>query len=176
MSCPSCGATVRPGDPWCTLCWTDLRPPPPVPAAAPVDPLTAPLDTVHAPVATAAPVAPVAPAPVATVAPVDPLTAPLAAVLGQPLAADPEAPSVPTWPCVECGGRSPLEAAACTTCGTPFGGRISRLDDAKALRQRRMVVGIGAAVAFLAVLAALTFAMTPEPPPQPPATEDVVLP
>jgi hypothetical protein len=31
--CPRCGAAVKPGDPWCTLCYADLRPP-----AAPVDP------------------------------------------------------------------------------------------------------------------------------------------
>jgi hypothetical protein len=160
------------------LCWTDLRPPPPVPAAAPVDPLTAPLEALTAPAAPAAapPAAPVTAPAAAPVAGVDPLTAPLAVLLAQPLAADPEAPSVPTWPCVECGGRSPLEAAACTTCGTPFGGRIARLDDAKAVRQRRMVIGIGVAAAFLALLAAITFATTPEPPPAPPATEDVVVP
>lgn len=60
--CPKCGAAVRYGDPWCTLCYTDLRPPAPVETApppatvAPVviaspDPLTAPLETVSAPVA-----------------------------------------------------------------------------------------------------------------------------
>jgi hypothetical protein len=48
--CPNCGATVRYGDPWCTLCYTDLRPPA---AQAPVvitspDPLTAPLEALPA--------------------------------------------------------------------------------------------------------------------------------
>lgn len=34
--CPSCAATLRAGAPWCTLCYTDLRPAPePEPAAAP---------------------------------------------------------------------------------------------------------------------------------------------
>jgi len=163
--CPSCGATVRPTDSWCTLCFADLRPPPPpapvpapvapvpVRAAAPaVDPFTAPLDLLPPP-------PPPAPAPV------DPLTAPLNAVLSQPLAADLGAPA-PTWPCVECGERSPLDANACVVCLTPFGGKITRLEDAKALRQRRMFVGIGAVVAFLALLAMFTMATTKSPPPQ----------
>lgn len=38
--CPSCGATVRGGQPWCTQCWTGLREPEdrPVPATAPALP------------------------------------------------------------------------------------------------------------------------------------------
>ena len=31
--CPSCAATLRAGAPWCTLCYADLRPPPPEPPA-----------------------------------------------------------------------------------------------------------------------------------------------
>lgn len=149
-ACPSCRAAVREGDPWCTLCWTDLRP-----AAAPV---------VEVPVTV--PAAPPAP-PVASVAPVDPLTAPLSAVLGQPVAGDPSAPSTPTWPCVECNARSPIDAAACTTCGTPFGGRIARLDDARAVRQKRLILVVGVMVAFLALLGAFTLATTKAPPKQP---------
>jgi hypothetical protein len=169
--CPSCGATVRPNDSWCTLCFADLRPPPPPPPAPPVvaaapvagraagvapglDPFTAPLDLLP-------------PLPPPPPAPVDPLTAPLNAVLSQPLTADPGAPA-PTWPCVECGERSPLDADACVVCLTPFGGRIARLDDAKALRQRRMFVGIGAVVAFLTLLAVFSMATTKSPPPQDP--------
>jgi hypothetical protein len=38
-SCPQCRGAVRAGAPWCTQCWTDLRPPPapaaPLVAAAP---------------------------------------------------------------------------------------------------------------------------------------------
>ena len=172
-SCPSCGATVRAGDPWCTLCWTDLRPKPapvPAPAVAPAAPAAAvpaanapALDPFTAPLESLPPLPPPPPPPV------DPLTAPLSAVLSKPLAADPGAPAGPEWPCVECGGRSPIEAAACVTCGTPFGGRIARLDDAKAVRQRRMFVGIGVVVAFLVLLAALTMALTKPPPADGPA-------
>jgi hypothetical protein len=180
-SCPSCGATVRAGDPWCTLCYADLRPKPPAPPA--VDPLTAPLDVLVAAAPAAAPeiaaaapeVAVAAPAPVVPAAPVDPLTAPLSAVLAQPLAADPGAPSTVTWPCVDCGGRSPIEAAACTTCGTPFGGRITRLDDVRALRQRRMVIAVACLAAFLVLLGAFTLATTKEPPKGQPAPGPTIM-
>jgi hypothetical protein len=43
--CPHCRGAVRPGAPWCTQCWTDLRPAPaPVvpPAVEPPPPAAAP--------------------------------------------------------------------------------------------------------------------------------------
>jgi hypothetical protein len=168
------------------LCYADLRPAPPVPAPVPqaagvapvapaapapvgggaaydpLDPLTTPLDVLP-------------PLPPPPPAPVDPLTAPLAAVLGGPLAADPEAPATPTWPCTECGARSPIDAPACTTCGTPFGGRVARLDDARAVRQRRMLLALGAIGLFLVLLATFTFATTGEPPPKAPAPGTTVV-
>lgn len=67
--CPTCGATTRDGDPWCTLCYTDLRPPQ---VAAPAPAERGPL-------------------------PPDPLTAPLAAVTGEPEAA--AGPSWPCSAC-----------------------------------------------------------------------------
>lgn len=143
--CPSCGGAVRAGDPWCTLCWTDLRPkpaPPPAPVPRPAVP------------AVAVPVA------VPASGGVDPLTAPLAVLLGSPVAADPGAPSNVTWPCVECGEPNALDLDACAVCTAPFGGRISRLSDVKATRRRFLVLSLGAMVAFLAVLAILTFSFT----------------
>ena len=143
---------MRAGDPWCTLCWTDLRPkpaPPPPPAPAP-EPVPA-----YAPATVAAAVPVAAPA-----AYVDPLTAPLGALLGEPLAADPAAPSAVTWPCVECGNANAMDLNACSVCTTPFGGRIARLDDAKGERRRRFLLALGAMVAFLVLLALATFAMT----------------
>ena len=57
--CPTCGAAVKAGDPWCTLCYADLRPPvaaPPPrrdplasPAGPPRDPLTAPIEALSGP-------------------------------------------------------------------------------------------------------------------------------
>ena len=68
VRCPRCSAHVRTGSDWCTLCYTDLRPPPPVVAAveapepaavlAPAEPVDLPVaETVEA--VDAAPVAPV---------------------------------------------------------------------------------------------------------------------
>lgn len=143
--CPSCGAAVRAGDPWCTLCWADLRPEPVRPASPDVPASTAP---------------PLAAPPEAVggllVATVDPLTAPLPVVLGEA----PPAPPAATWPCVECGAQNALDLDACGVCTAPFGGRIARLDDPKAQRRKLMVCALGAVGAFLMFLALLTFAST----------------
>ena len=148
--CPSCRAVVRAGDPWCTLCWTDLRPAPaPVPPPPPVAP---------PPLAPPVAMAPVAAVPVATL---DPLTAPLPVLLGEaPAAAPVESGPVPTWPCVQCGARNAIELSQCATCTTPFGGRITRIEDAKAQRRKVLVWSLGAVVLFLMLLAGLTFATT----------------
>jgi hypothetical protein len=152
--CPSCGATVRAGDPWCTLCWTDLRPKPAPPPAPPVP----------------VPAAPAAPgvAPRAAVATVDPLTAPLHALLDAPPAtqAADEAPRA-SWPCVECGAANALDLDACGTCTAPFGGRILRTD-LKETRRKVWIVSIAVVLTFLALLAGLTLAMTGDPVEPPP--------
>jgi hypothetical protein len=96
--CPQCGAAIRPGAPFCTLCHADLRPKPepeplPLPALD-VDPPAAPAYT---PSVVAGP---------------DPLTAPL----------DPETGEIagPTWPCHSCGTRNRIERDTCSGCGSPF--------------------------------------------------------
>ena len=146
--CPSCGAAVRADDPWCTLCWADLRPPPPPPVA--------PAPVVSAPIL-AAPVS----APSGAVATADPLTAPLAVVLGDAPAA--EAAEAATWPCVECGSANVLDADACSVCAAPFGGRIARLDDPKGERRKLMMYGLAFVGALLLIMGLLTFAMTKVP-------------
>ena len=104
--CPSCGAAVKHGDPWCTLCYADLRPPaPPPPPHSPPPP----------PAARPVPVAP----------PADPLTDPIApspsyrpSVVAGP---DPlDAGSGPTWPCAACGAVNRMERDTCAGCGLPF--------------------------------------------------------
>jgi hypothetical protein len=75
-SCPACGARVRPGQPWCSLCHHRLGTPAPIIAA---DPELAPGPT-DAARAEAAPVDPAsaeqaAPAPAATEPPVEPAAA-----------------------------------------------------------------------------------------------------
>ena len=54
VRCPRCSAHVRTGSDWCTLCYADLRPAPPVAepvAALEPEPLTAPVEPVSLPVA-----------------------------------------------------------------------------------------------------------------------------
>jgi hypothetical protein len=105
--CPACAAALRPGAPWCTLCYTDLRLPAPEPEPEPEPPL-----------------------PARARADFDPLTAPPEA-LGLPRRVGPDAPSSPpeppaapegspTWPCTACRQLNPLTAADCVTCGTAF--------------------------------------------------------
>ena len=53
VRCPRCSAHVRTGSDWCTLCYADLRPAPPVAepgAALEPEPLTAPVEPVDLPV------------------------------------------------------------------------------------------------------------------------------
>lgn len=50
-ACPACGAALRPGAPWCTLCYADLRP------APEPEPVPAPLTVSQPPAATDPPVA-----------------------------------------------------------------------------------------------------------------------
>jgi hypothetical protein len=99
--CPKCGAAVRFGDPWCTLCYADLRPPAPeVPEPEP-EPTPGP-DAIAAPPAYNAPVG----------AGHDPLTAPLEAVAA-PI-------NGPSWPCTACGTVNPMAHDTCSACGRHF--------------------------------------------------------
>jgi ribosomal protein L40E len=114
--CPACGAAVSAGAPWCTLCWTDLRPKP--------EPAPEPQPTV--PAATAAAVAP------AAADSFDPLTAPASLLLADS-AVRPEVDvdplitkaadvvlGTPAWPCQRCGTQVPLELTQCEVCGNSF--------------------------------------------------------
>jgi hypothetical protein len=96
--CPQCGAAVRPGAPFCTLCHADLRPPKPEP-----EPEPEPLDV--------DPPAAVAYTPAVVSGP-DPLTGPLDAVTGEQTG--------PTWPCTACGTHNRIERETCSACGLPF--------------------------------------------------------
>jgi DNA-directed RNA polymerase subunit RPC12/RpoP len=118
VRCPHCGALLRAGSPWCTLCFTDLRPAPepvavrepsyagaPAPVDAPAfDPLTAPLSVVEA-AARGGWVDAEAPADAASDAPAD-------------AAADETKPT--GWPCTRCDQIVPFDEAACPKCGTAF--------------------------------------------------------
>jgi hypothetical protein len=93
--CPGCSAAVRPGAPWCTLCFADLRPAPP-PELEPVR---------HG------------------VAAVDPLTASLAVLDRDADAADGSVTPDSTdlgWPCLRCGEQVGIELSECPVCGAGF--------------------------------------------------------
>jgi hypothetical protein len=94
--CPQCGAAIRPGAPFCTLCHADLRPKPTLEA----DPPAAPAYT-----------------PAVVVGP-DPLTAPIEAVTGGATTGEPV--TGPTWPCTACGTQNGIERDTCSACGLPF--------------------------------------------------------
>ena len=105
--CSSCGAAVRDGAPWCTLCLapTAAAPCDPAPPVADVDPLTAPL----------AQLAPPPPAPLVPSAPAGPAWPAVP-------------PAVAGWPCSACGHPNPLELSACAVCGSAFLARLAAAD------------------------------------------------
>ena len=156
-ACPSCGAALRPGSPWCTLCYTDLRPPPPPEPAAEPPPLPSAVPRTATYGAAAS----------------DPLTAPLVELLPEQPA---QAPSdTVTWPCTDCGTPNPLVASSCATCGSGFlaavagQGKPSLVlpvigDLGRLSRGQRMGAAFGAVAAVLVPLALLTLLLTGSPP------------
>ncbi len=146
--CPSCAAALRPGAPWCTLCYADLRPAP--------SPGVPPVTAVPAQV-------------LGSSGTLDPLTAPASAFglpdrsrAGEPAPPAPEA----TWPCVACGCANALSQDTCTACGAGFlaGLRASEgpllelpvVGDLAALsRGQRLGLAAGVVLALLALIALL---------------------
>lgn len=93
--CPTCGAGLRTGAPWCTQCFTAVDTG--GGTAGGTAGGTVPVGPAHDPVRTPAVAA--VPAPASGVA------------VGAPTA---------TWPCTLCGGSVPLAEPACGDCGAPF--------------------------------------------------------
>jgi len=128
VRCPHCGALLRAGSPWCSLCFTDLRPAPEPEAVPEVVPEAVP-----------------APEPVGSREPsyagagvrsaglaegFDPLTAPLSVVeaggrvdgAGVEQAAESAADDAKPagWPCPRCDEIVSFDETACPKCGTAF--------------------------------------------------------
>ena len=132
--CPHCGGAVRPGAPWCTQCWTDLRPAPePEPEPEPVQ---------------AAVTADLAGAPAAVPAPRDGAVGP-----GWPCTACGEHNGVDRDTCAVCGsslfalmrqGEKPLLVL-------PLVGDLTKLS-----RAQRLVLAAVVAGAFCVVIALLS--------------------
>ena len=170
-ACPSCGAALRPGAPWCTLCYTDLRPKPDPVAPSPAPPVTPPLTASYGLPAG------------------DPLTQPLVDFL--PAAADP-APraAVPvvtgsSWPCTVCESVNDLQQSLCSACGQPFLAGIKvgdkpvlvlpLLGDLGAMgRGQRAGVALGVVALVLVPLALITLLLTPNKKKDPPVQTPTV--
>jgi RNA polymerase subunit RPABC4/transcription elongation factor Spt4 len=111
--CPHCGALLRSGAQWCTLCYADLRPKPePEPVAVSAG------EPSYAEGATAA-----APHPAPDAA--TPLSALEAAAQALVRQAEPDAETDPStaavgWPCTGCKAVVSFDDDACPTCGARF--------------------------------------------------------
>jgi hypothetical protein len=114
VRCPHCAALLRAGSPWCTLCFTDLRP-----APEPVAVTTREPSYAGAPARSGG----------SPSEPFDPLTAPLSVVEAGgvdvgPVDAEASAPTEETkptgWPCPRCDEIVPFDEAACPKCGMAF--------------------------------------------------------
>jgi hypothetical protein len=130
-ACAACGAGMRPGAPWCTLC-------------------LAPVATAPAPADDPLRVEPLRSEP-------DPLTAPLHQLLGG-VSDAPGAdagrgePAPVGWPCTTCDSTNALDEAVCRACGEPFlaglsgagsAGRLPVVGDLRALSPaQRGLLGI----------------------------------
>ena len=105
--CPHCGALLRSGAEWCTLCYADLRPKPePEPVAVSAR------EPGYAAGATPG-------------TPADPLTALEAAAQALVRQAAPDTGADPSaapsgWPCTGCEAVVSFDEDACPTCGTRF--------------------------------------------------------
>lgn len=93
--CPHCRGAVRPGAPWCTQCWADLRP-----APGDLSERTVSLPEADAEASPRLRVEPAAPR----------------GDGGSPTGPD----SRPEWPCSTCGGTNPMELPVCANCGASF--------------------------------------------------------
>lgn len=149
IRCPHCGALLRSGAQWCTLCYADLRPKPePEPVAvstrepsyaagaSPVDPPLSPLEA----------------AAQALLRPADPGAE-----------ADSSAPPV-GWPCTGCGEIVSFDEDACPACGTRFldGARgepdlLDRIGPGGLPVSTQTLIIAGGAVAIIAIITAALY-------------------
>lgn len=149
--CPQCGALLRSGAQWCTLCYADLRPrqeqPEPVAVST--------REPSYAAGATLA----------------DPSTPPLSALeaaaqaLAQQAAPDAERSAPPVgWPCTGCGEIVSFDEDACPSCGTGFldgaRGEPDLLDRIRPgglpVSTQTLIIG-GGAVAIIAIITAALY-------------------
>lgn len=153
VRCPSCGALVGADVEWCPQCFTSLHPSqvPPVPsgatAAAPDAGSSAASSAVSAPVHEPGPPAP-PPGALAERPDAQPGPPPVGVAGSDELGP----PRTPTWACPVCETENPLEADACTVCGTPFAQLLRQdparksVDPSAAMRRSLLFPGLGHAM------------------------------
>ncbi|MDX6275635.1 MAG: hypothetical protein QOJ92_2845 [Frankiales bacterium] len=108
--CPSCAAAVRVDDPWCTLCYADLRTPEPVlEVPQPV------LETVPASESLTPAYSSASPE-LVHVDPADPLGAGVPQAAAKQMSQGPAKP-MPRWACAACGQQNSYDDLTCATCG-----------------------------------------------------------
>lgn len=156
LSCPRCGAHVRAGSDWCTLCYTDLRPADQRPPAEPVAPPApaAPADAVEPVPAVPAPDAPATATPTAVAA-----TPAVPAALTPEVAPEQQARGKHAKPAAAAASPDETEALAAQLLaqlavhesGSPLG-RYSHLVDTPG---KKVALMIGGAVGVLAILLVL---------------------
>ena len=140
--CPQCRGLVRPDAPWCTQCWTDLRPAPPEPEPSPE------------------PAASLVPAP--TAAPEGTAAAPAG---GLPTGDRPVRRGLGGWPCTVCSAVNAIDLDTCTECGAGFlagaagaepGLVVPGIGDlTKVSRAQRLAMAGGIALLFMVLVALL---------------------
>lgn len=100
LRCPACSASVRPGAPWCTQCYAELRSEPAAPAS---------------------PALPAAPSAAPSLSPALPAALAPTSAAPQPVPAQRLLPGdEPAWPCASCSTSNPITLDACATCGAGF--------------------------------------------------------
>ncbi|HWH28937.1 MAG TPA: hypothetical protein VNU26_08260 [Mycobacteriales bacterium] len=162
--CPQCRGLVRPGAPWCTQCWTDLRPAPPPPRAA--EPTGEVPGRLPAGGGLPAEFRSELPAGLPTALPAGlrgQLPAEPRAVPTQAAASAPVKRGLGGWPCTVCHAVNAIELDTCAECGSGFLAGASSTDAGlvvpglgdltKVSRAQRLAVAGGVALLFMALVA-----------------------
>ena len=174
--CPRCAALVAAEAPWCTLCFTSLRPAAPTPPPSP----SLPAPSLPSPSLPAPDTEPAAGDTLVAAPPRGRHRAPDPADLAAPVGSDPldvdepdaaglrlprRAAGATTWPCARCQAEVALELHACPDCGSAFlaGSGADGLDlglpygaDLLAMsRGRRLALAGGAALVLTVLLTGL---------------------
>lgn len=160
--CPSCGARITVGAPWCTLCYADLRP-----APEPIhEPIREPVSVPASVPAAASAAVTGGPQSQSGAGGLDPLTAPLHLLdpAEPPPTAGADVRPVVGWPCLRCGESVPLDGATCPACGSPFlagavepENALERIVAGGASKQTKFIIMVGGSLGLLVLILGLMY-------------------